>query len=124
MVEEEKVEVTAAPVVEEPVTPKQDPEEQKRASAALAAFIMSLISLVVAAWIPFVTIAGIVLAAIALKKCGTAKGVTTKPHSIFVKIAKPVAIVGLIASIIMTIVYSIYVIIVPILVALEVIASV
>lgn len=124
MVEEEKVEVTAAPVVEEPVTPKQDPEEQKRASAALAAFIMSLISLVVAAWIPFVSIAGIVLAAIALKKCGTAKGVTTKPHAVFVRVAKPVAIVGLIASIIMTIVYSIYVVIVPILVALEVVASV
>ena len=89
MVEEEEV------VLEEGEVPELSEEEleKRRVKAALVAFILGLLGFL------FPGLVGLILSAIALKQCKKAAGVQRKPHAIFVKIAKPLAIIGLIFSI-------------------------
>ena len=89
MVEEEEV------VLEEGEVPELSEEEleKRRVKASLVAFILGLLGFL------FPGLVGLILSAIALKQCKKAAGVQRKPHAIFVKIAKPLAIIGLIFSI-------------------------
>ena len=98
--EEEKV-----VVVEEPKEEK--PAVQEDTKGALVAFILACVAFCVAwGWIVG-GIAAIILAAIALKKLKGLGEITQNPHRVFVKIAKPVAIVGLIFGILSIITYTI-----------------
>lgn len=103
--------VEAEPVAVEPVAEPVDPREGERQKNALAAFIMSIIGFCLA-WEPFVCLAGIILGAIALGKAKKGAEVEKQPHKTFVKVAKPVATVSLIAGIVMTLFWAIYGIIV------------
>lgn len=93
VVEEVKVD-EAAPAVED-------------TKPALMAFIFACIAAVLI-WEPFVNIAGIVFAFIALKKAKAAFNTQTNPYKVFVRIAKPVAIVCIIAGFIMAVVWIIW----------------
>lgn len=124
MLDEEKVVdaevVETEPVNEAPVaTPAAD---EPQAKAALAAFIMSIIGFCFA-WEPVGSVVGIILGAIALGKTRAAAGVVRKPHAVFNKIAKPLAIVSLIAGIVMTIVWFIVLIVWAVGVAAGVVAG-
>ena len=114
MLDEEKVVdaevVDAEPVKEEAPVATRPAEDDAKAKNALAAFIMSIIAFCLA-WEPVGSIAGIILGAIALNKSKAAAGVVRKPHAVFNKVAKPVAIVSLIAGIVMTIVWFIVLIV-------------
>ncbi|MCQ2798031.1 MAG: hypothetical protein MJ241_06270 [Bacilli bacterium] len=74
---------------------------------ALLAFIFAIIGATLI-WIPFANIAGIVFAFIALKKAKGAANTQTNPFKVFVKIAKPLAIVGIIAGFIMAVVWVLW----------------
>lgn len=108
LAEEEKVEEPVAKVEEAPA-PADDEQNAKK---ALTSFILSVVGFVLAwGWIVG-GIAGIVLGAISLSMQKKIVGeVTKQPHKVFRKIAKPVAIVDIIAGAIMTVVYSIFFII-------------
>ena len=110
MLDEEKVVdaevVDAEPVKEEAPVATRPTEDDAKAKNVLVAFILSLIGFGVA-WEPVISIAAIILGAIALNKAKLGAGVTRNPHRVFVKIAKPVAIVDVIAGVVMTIVYII-----------------
>lgn len=100
MAEEEKKEVVAAE------QPQGGTTEQSK--SALTAFILSLVGFIVA-WAPFVSIAGIILGAIALGR-GKKNNPETQqqPFKTFGRIAKPVAIVDIIAGACMTIFWIIW----------------
>lgn len=90
MVEEEEVVLEEGEEVPEL---SEEELEQRRVKAALVAFILGVLGFL------FPGLVGLILSAIALKQCKKAAGVQRKPHAIFVKIAKPLAIIGLIFSI-------------------------
>ena len=69
----------------------------------LTAFILALVGMLFWGW----PIVGIILCGIALKKTKAAAGIQVKPHKIFNAIAKPVAIVFLILSILSTVFWGI-----------------
>ena len=102
--EEEKV-----VVVEEPKEEK--PAVQENTKGALVAFILACVSVCVAAGWFIGAIAAIVLAAISLKKLKGLGEITQNPYRVFVKIAKPVAIVGLIFGILSVIGWTIWAIV-------------
>ena len=96
--EEEKVVVTEE---------KPEPVAQENTKGALVCFILAIVSIAVSwGWI-IGGIAGIICGAIALKKLKTLGEITTNPYRVFVKIAKPVAIVGLIFGILSIVTYTI-----------------
>ena len=96
-------------VVEEQQEEVLSPEEleKKQKKAALTAFILALVGMLFWGW----PIVGIILCAIALKKTKAAAGIQVKPHKIFNAIAKPVAIVFLILSILSTVFWGIGIIV-------------
>ena len=91
MVEEEEVVLEEGQEVPEL---SEEELEKRRVKAALVAFILGILGFL------FPGLVGLILSAIALKQCKKAAGVQRKPHAIFVKIAKPLAIIGLVFSII------------------------
>lgn len=91
MVEEEEVVLEEGEEVPEL---SEEELEKRRVKAALVALILGVLGFL------FPGLVGLILSAIALKQCKKAAGVQRKPHSIFVKVAKPLAIVGLVFSII------------------------
>ena len=112
MEEENKV-VEAEPVAEEKPAeePKQEPAQQgqDQNKFCLVTFILAVVGFA-AAWMWIIGgIAGIVLGAMALKRLPNCKS-EQNPYRIFNKISKPVAIVDIIAGAIMTVVYTIYLI--------------
>lgn len=106
MLEEEKVVEAEVVAEEEPAQaqaaePVADQEALKK--NALMAFIFALVAM----FLCESAILGIIFAAISLKKVKAAAGVTANPQRIFVKIAKPVAIVALVCSIVAIAIYAI-----------------
>lgn len=73
--------------------------ERKQKKAALAAFILAICGFFFWDW----PIVGIILCGISLKQCKKSLGIQVKPHKIFRAIAKPVAIIFLILSILATV---------------------
>lgn len=106
-VKEEEAPVEAVAVAEPIADAAPAAEAADTSKNALIAFILALVALCLG-WEPFASVVGIVLSAIALKQAKIGANTTKKPFNVFVKIAKPVAIVMLIASIIMTVVWAIY----------------
>ena len=100
MAEEERV--VAEEVKNEPAP--ANPEGDKH---TLVTFILSIVGFVLAwSWIVG-GIAGIILGAIALKRCKNGPEPQRQPYITFRKVAKPVAIVDIIASAVMIVVYTI-----------------
>lgn len=95
-------------VLEEEQEEVLSPEEllKKQKKSALVAFILALVGMVFHQWF----VVGIVLCGISLKKAKAATGIQVKPHKIFRAIAKPVAIVFLVLSILWTVFWSLAVI--------------
>ena len=112
LTDEEIVEESVAEAVAEKEMDKGPVDDEKDVKNTLVSFILSVVGFVVSwGWIVG-GIAGIVLGAISLSLLKKVQGTVEKqPHRVFGKIAKPVAIVDIIAGAVMTVVYSIFFII-------------
>ena len=112
MAEELKKAEELKEVKAEPVAEVDKPEDVKK---ALLAFIFSVAGFVCTAGALLCTILGIVSLVMQKKISGK---VEKKPHAVFLKVAKPVAIVDVILGALVTIGYIVWIIVVIVLAAI------
>jgi uncharacterized membrane protein len=108
LVEEKPAEAAPAPV---------DEAELKKQS--LMGFIFALVGLALCETV----LGGIIFGALGLKKSKAAASLTCKPHAIFNKISKPVAIVAIILGALFVVFWIVYIILIALGVASAAIAE-